>query len=71
MRWVVVATAVGIALGVVGIRARGSRGVPRVVALAGFVVAAFTAGFLAWVAAFAKPSPPTWEPTPRPGPQVS
>ncbi|HJQ10498.1 MAG TPA: glycosyltransferase [Gemmatimonadaceae bacterium] len=43
---------------------------PKPLALAGFVVAVFSAGFLAWWAALRQTQMATWEPTPRPGIQV-
>ncbi|HEX7596406.1 MAG TPA: glycosyltransferase [Gemmatimonadaceae bacterium] len=39
---------------------------PKPLALAGFVVAVFSAGFLAWWAALRQSQMATWEPTPRP-----
>ena len=59
-----VATA-GILAGVVGIR-RGNSELSRPLALAGFVVAVFWAGFLAWCAALRHAQLATWEPTARP-----
>ena len=56
---------VGIVCGIVGIRWPRTKPVPRLLALAGFVLAAFVAGFLAWVDALRKKRTPTWEPTPR------
>jgi glycosyltransferase involved in cell wall biosynthesis len=51
--------------GIVGIQHRNS--VPaRPVALAGFVVAVFSAGFLAWWEALRQTQMAMWEPTPRP-----
>jgi cellulose synthase/poly-beta-1,6-N-acetylglucosamine synthase-like glycosyltransferase len=58
-------TSAGIIAGVVGIRWRRAR-LPKAIALSGFVVAVFCAGFLAWVAAFRQTQLATWEPTPRP-----
>ncbi len=55
----------GIAAGVASIKLRGSF-VERPFALAGFIVAVFSAGFLAWWAAFRQTQLATWEPTPRP-----
>lgn len=69
LRWLVALTMAGIALGIVGIRWPRERKVPRLVALAGFVVAAFAAGFLAWVEAMRGKQMSTWEPTPRQGTQ--
>jgi glycosyltransferase involved in cell wall biosynthesis len=51
--------------GIVGIRHRNSAPA-RPVALAGFVVAVFSAGFLAWWEALRQTQMATWEPTPRP-----
>ena len=56
---------VGIACGTVGIRWPRTKRVPKLFALAGFVLAAFIAGFLAWIDALRKKRTPTWEPTPR------
>jgi cellulose synthase/poly-beta-1,6-N-acetylglucosamine synthase-like glycosyltransferase len=55
----------GIVCGGVGIRWPRTKPVPKLFALAGFVLAAFIAGFLAWVDALRKKRTPTWEPTPR------
>lgn len=57
----------GILIGVMGIRWPRSRPVPKPLSIAGFAVAAFTAGFLAWVDAVRQKRMPTWEPTPRTG----
>lgn len=54
-----------IATGLVAIRWKNAD-LPKPVALAGFVVAVFAAGFLAWVAALRQTQLATWEPTPRP-----
>jgi cellulose synthase/poly-beta-1,6-N-acetylglucosamine synthase-like glycosyltransferase len=70
-RWLLAGAVLGIALGIMGIRWPQGRAVPRVVSLFGFALAAFTAGFLAWVDAIRQKRMPTWEPTPRPGPQPS
>ena len=59
------AVSLGIAVGVLGMRSRKSAGV-RIVALASFVVAVFSAGFLAWWEAIRQTQMATWEPTPRP-----
>jgi hypothetical protein len=61
---VALATA-GILAGVVGIR-RGNSELSRPLALAGFAVAVFWAGFLAWCAALRHAQLATWEPTVRP-----
>ena len=55
----------GLIAGIVGIQYRESAAA-RPVALAGFVVAVFSAGFLAWWAAIRQTQMATWEPTPRP-----
>jgi len=55
----------GLVAGVVGIR-RGDSGLPKPVALAGFLVAVCSAGFLAWMAAFRNSQLAMWEPTRRP-----
>lgn len=55
----------GIALGVVGMRSDRST-VLKPIALAGFAVAVFSAGFLAWWEAIRQTQMATWEPTPRP-----
>ena len=55
----------GLLAGVIGIRQRDSTPA-RPIALAGFVVAVFSAGFLAWWEALRQTQMATWEPTPRP-----
>ena len=55
----------GLVAGFIGIQRRNS-GLPKPLALAGFVVAVFSAGFLAWCAALRQTQMATWEPTPRP-----
>lgn len=55
----------GLAAGLVGIR-RGDSGLSKPLALAGFLVAVCSAGFLAWVAAFRNTQLAMWEPTRRP-----
>jgi hypothetical protein len=52
-------------LGTIGIRHRGANAW-KPVALAGFIVAACSAGFLAWCDAIRRVPMATWEPTPRP-----
>jgi cellulose synthase/poly-beta-1,6-N-acetylglucosamine synthase-like glycosyltransferase len=53
-----------LAAGIVAIRQR--KGTPwKPMALAGFVVAIASAGFLAWIEAFRRTPMATWEPTPR------
>jgi hypothetical protein len=59
----------GVLAGIGGIKLRGSA-VPRPFALAGFIVAVFSAGFLAWWAAIRQTQMATWEPTPRPETQT-
>ena len=58
-------TTVGMIAGIAGIRSRKSRP-SRPIALAGFVVAACFAGFLAWLAALRTTQLAVWEPTRRP-----
>jgi cellulose synthase/poly-beta-1,6-N-acetylglucosamine synthase-like glycosyltransferase len=58
----------GLLAGVVGIRQRNSKPV-KPVALAGFLVAVFSAGFLAWWGALRQTQMATWDPTPRPDSQ--
>jgi glycosyltransferase involved in cell wall biosynthesis len=55
----------GLLTGTLGIR-RGNSTLSKPLALAGFVVAVFSAGFLAWCAAFRGAQLATWEPTARP-----
>jgi cellulose synthase/poly-beta-1,6-N-acetylglucosamine synthase-like glycosyltransferase len=57
--------AFGLLTGATAIR-YGSSGKFKPLALAGFVVAALTAGFLAWVDALRGTRMATWDPTPRP-----
>jgi cellulose synthase/poly-beta-1,6-N-acetylglucosamine synthase-like glycosyltransferase len=54
----------GLLVGFLGIHRRNSA-LSRPLALAGFVVAVVSAGFLAWWAAFRQTQMATWEPTPR------
>jgi len=56
--------------GIVELR-RANAGSSRPLAMAGFVIAAISAGFLAWWAAFRQSSLAIWEPTPRPGLRAS
>ncbi|HKR09494.1 MAG TPA: glycosyltransferase [Gemmatimonadaceae bacterium] len=56
---------IGVLLGITGIRWR-RRAAPRVIALAGFLLAVFSAGFLAWYYALLDEPLATWEPTTRP-----
>jgi len=55
----------GIIAGAVGIRLGRAR-IPKALSLAGFIIAVFAAGFLAWIAALRQAQYATWEPTPRP-----
>jgi hypothetical protein len=55
----------GLLAGIVGIQNRDSMPA-KPIALAGFIVAVFSAGFLAWCAAIRRTQMATWEPTPRP-----
>jgi hypothetical protein len=52
-------------IGIIGIHRRSSMP-PKPIALAGFVVAVFLAGFLAWLGALRQTQMATWEPTARP-----
>jgi glycosyltransferase involved in cell wall biosynthesis len=56
----------GLVAGIIGIQHRNSTPA-RLIALAGFVVAVFSAGFLAWWEVLRRTQLATWEPTPRPG----
>jgi glycosyltransferase involved in cell wall biosynthesis len=58
-------SSVGLLAGFVGIR-RSNGGLSKPLALAGFIVAVFSAGFLAWWAALRQSQMATWDPTPRP-----
>jgi hypothetical protein len=60
---------VGLLTGIAGIKLRASAAA-RPFALAGFIVAVFSAGFLAWWAAIQQTQMATWEPTPRPEAQT-
>jgi glycosyltransferase involved in cell wall biosynthesis len=59
------AIAIGLVVGCVGI-VRPAATIFRPVAVAGFVVAAFSAGLMAWRDALGRTQMATWEPTPRP-----
>ncbi|MDB4870285.1 MAG: hypothetical protein JWL97_1289 [Gemmatimonadales bacterium] len=59
----------GLLAGIAGIQRRGSAGA-NPLALAGFIVAIFSAGFLAWWSAIRQTQMATWEPTPRPEAQT-
>jgi hypothetical protein len=59
----------GLLAGAAGIQKRDSTPA-RPIALAGFIVAVFSAGFLAWSAAIRHTQMATWEPTRRPEAQT-
>jgi cellulose synthase/poly-beta-1,6-N-acetylglucosamine synthase-like glycosyltransferase len=59
----------GLIAGIAGIQRRTSAP-PRPLAIAGFIVAVFSAGFLAWCTAIRQTQLATWEPTPRPEAQT-
>ena len=59
----------GLLAGIAGIQDRNSA-LARPLALAGFIVAVLSAGFLAWWEALRQTQMATWEPTPRPGVQT-
>jgi len=56
----------GLAAGVLALRAPEDRKLPRPLATAGFAVASAVAGFIAWQKFFQRTSAATWEPTRRP-----
>jgi hypothetical protein len=56
----------GLAAGVLALRAPEDRKLPRLVSTAGFAVASAVAGFIAWQKFFQRTSAATWEPTRRP-----
>jgi len=62
----VVLGATGLAAGLVALRGREDRKVPKPLATAGFAVASAVAGFIAWQQFFRRTSAATWEPTRRP-----
>lgn len=64
--WILVAAGAGVALGMVGMRWPRDRQAPRVVTIAGYVLASNLAGVLAWARAARGRSTPLWEPTRRP-----
>jgi cellulose synthase/poly-beta-1,6-N-acetylglucosamine synthase-like glycosyltransferase len=59
----------GLLAGILAIQQRSSV-VARPIAVAGFIVAVFSAGFLAWCTALRQTQMATWEPTPRPEAQT-
>lgn len=64
-RLLAVAVALGIGAGVLAIRWPRATKPPRVLAVAGYSVAAFSAGFLAWISVLQGQRRAIWEPTPR------
>jgi cellulose synthase/poly-beta-1,6-N-acetylglucosamine synthase-like glycosyltransferase len=64
-RMILAVVTTGLIAGLVGIRSRESRAL-KVLALPGFIVAVFSAGFLAWLTTLRQTQMATWEPTPRP-----
>lgn len=68
-RVVLVASSAGLLAGIAGMQRRTSV-LAKPIALAGFIVAVFSAGFLAWCAAIRQRHMATWEPTPRPEAQT-
>ena len=70
-RWLLLVAILGIATGIAGIRRTygGRAGAP--LRLAGFVVAVFAAGLVAWIEALRRTQMATWEPTPRPRPSTA
>lgn len=65
-RGALVVAGTGLLVGFFGMRYRAWGVTQRPVALIGFVVAAFSAGFMAWVEALRQRRMATWDPTPRP-----
>ncbi|HUF30739.1 MAG TPA: glycosyltransferase [Gemmatimonadaceae bacterium] len=57
--------AVGMVLGIIGMRWPDGRRAPAVIALPGFALASIVAGILAWLRFFRGQSSPVWEPTRR------
>lgn len=65
-RWVVCGGLIGGVLGAAAFAWPENRKPPRLIALAGFVVASMTAGLVAWFKALRGELNPVWEPTRRP-----
>jgi cellulose synthase/poly-beta-1,6-N-acetylglucosamine synthase-like glycosyltransferase len=65
-RWLLAVVTLGIASGVVAMRAPEGKKLPRLIALCGFALATHVAGLLAWSKLFQGEMSPTWEPTRRP-----
>jgi cellulose synthase/poly-beta-1,6-N-acetylglucosamine synthase-like glycosyltransferase len=65
-RWLFAAAAVGVLLGIAGMRWPEGRKPPLPVALCGFALASAVAGLLAWSKALTGERNPIWEPTRRP-----
>ena len=63
--WILGAVAAAIALGVLGMRWPRGRTAPRLVSIAGYVLASNVAGVRAWLQALNGQSTPHWEPTRR------
>ncbi len=64
-RWLVALALAGLLLGAVSVRWESQRGAPRPLRILAFAVASCTAGFVAWLKAFAGHKAATWEPTRR------
>lgn len=61
----------GILVGVAGMKVLGGGALSRPLTVAGFIVTALTAGFLAWMDALRQTQIATWDPTPRPEARLS
>jgi cellulose synthase/poly-beta-1,6-N-acetylglucosamine synthase-like glycosyltransferase len=59
------AVAIGVAMAIAATRWPAGRRVPRLLALAGYLVGSITAGVLAWVTLLRRQRMPVWEPTRR------
>jgi cellulose synthase/poly-beta-1,6-N-acetylglucosamine synthase-like glycosyltransferase len=64
-RWALAAVVAGLLVGIAGIRWPSARAVPRPIAFAGFGLAAFAAGALAWLELLRDRRTAVWDPTPR------